>query len=158
MSTYCEPASARTDWETPKWLFDALAAEFPITLDVCATAENAKCPSYFSVDSLSKQWTGMCWMNPPYGKEIGLWVKKAYDSAACGDAAVVCLLPARSSNAWWRYVIEGDVRFLRGRVKFVGAPSVTMFPNVIVVFHRFLTPGRIMSIWERPRVLSPDHQ
>jgi phage N-6-adenine-methyltransferase len=63
--------SSRTDlWATPQDFFDRLNAEFRFTLDVCATPENAKCTRYFTRadDGLAQSWTGVCWMNPPYGR------------------------------------------------------------------------------------------
>jgi len=131
--------SSTTDmWETPKDLFDRMNAVFRFDLDVCATAENAKCDRFFSPedDGLSQNWTGACWMNPPYGRVISLWVKKAYESARSG-ATVVCLLPARTDASWWHdYVMRGEIHFIRGRLKFGGAKHNAPFPNAIVVFRR----------------------
>ncbi len=128
---------SQTDmWETPQWLFDELNTEFHFTVDVCATAGNAKCDHYFtrSIDGLIQPWHGICWMNPPYGRAIGMWVKKASDSAADG-ATVVCLLPARTDTGWWHdYVMKsGECRFIRGRVRFSGAGSAP-FPSAVVIF------------------------
>lgn len=150
-SVFCEPVAKRTDWETPQWLFDQLDQEFHFDLDVCATQQNRKCIDFIGPDSLVRTWFGTCWMNPPYGQEIGEWIKLAYDYAAAGKGTVVCLLPVRSNNAWWRYVIEGEVRFLRKKVRFVDAPSESMFPNVVVVFRPGLAGGGRMSIMERER-------
>lgn len=73
-------------------------------------------------------------MNPPYGREIGKWMKKAYDSAQSGSALVVCLVPARTCTAWWHdYAMKGEVRFLRGRVRF-NDRGPAPFPSAIVVF------------------------
>ena len=141
--------SSKSDmWETPQWLFDKLNEQYQFTLDVCALPENAKCERFFSPeqDGLAQRWAGACWMNPPYGREIGKWVRKAYESAQAG-ATVVCLLPARTDTAWWHdYCMKGDIEFLRGRLRFInrtlpsyrsdgnykvsGAP----FPSAIVVF------------------------
>ena len=95
-------SSRRNNWETPRDLFDKLNEEFNFELDVCATPENAKCKKYYSPeeDGLKEEWKGLCWMNPPYGREIGKWMKKAYESAVAG-ATVVCLVPARTDTAWW---------------------------------------------------------
>jgi phage N-6-adenine-methyltransferase len=100
--------SSKTDmWATPQEFYDALNAEFEFTLDPCATAENAKCAKYFTIedDGLVQDWTGhIVFMNPPYGREIGKWVKKAAES----NATVVCLLPARTDTRWWHdYVLGG---------------------------------------------------
>jgi len=149
MSRFCEPVAIRTDYETPTCIFGPLNDEFKFHTDVCANSHNAKCQHYFAPrqDGLKQHWSGMCWMNPPYGKSIGEWIEKAYDSACSGDATVVCLLPVRSNCEWWKFCIAGEIRFIRKKIKFVGAPSVSMFPNAIVIFHAYLDPGNITSIW-----------
>lgn len=128
-------SSERDDWSTPQDLFDALNAEFHFDLDVCATPSSAKCAKYFTpeLDGLAHEWTGSCWMNPPYGDEIKTWVKKAYDSRT--RATVVCLVPARVDTGWWwDYCRQGDVRFLRGRLRFGGGETGAPFPSAVVVF------------------------
>ena len=69
--------------ETPKYLFDRISSIFNFSLDVCALPENAKCESYYTPDDdgLSKPWRGGVWCNPPYGREISSWVKKAYEES-----------------------------------------------------------------------------
>ena len=129
-------SSATDEWPTPQDFFDRLNEEFHFTLDVCATPENAKCPRYFTKreNGLLQKWTGICWMNPPYGREIGQWVQKAYTSALEG-ATVVCLLPARTDTAWWHdYCMKGEIRFVRGRLKFGNASENAPFPSAVVVF------------------------
>src|SRR5262245_6644474 len=90
-------SSKSDEWPTDPKVFEKYNAEYgPFTLDPCATAENAKCPQFFTRgdDGLSQRWTGRVWMNPPYGRTIGLWMKKAYESVRDGDAEiVVCLVP-----------------------------------------------------------------
>jgi phage N-6-adenine-methyltransferase len=129
--------SSKTDlWATPQDFFDKYNKLYGFGLDVCALPENAKCAKYFTPqdDGLQQSWTGVCWMNPPYGREIGLWVKKAFDSAAAG-ATVVCLLPARTDTRWWHeYCQKGQVEFIRGRLKFGGSKNSAPFPSVVVVF------------------------
>lgn len=130
-------ASSETDlWATPQDFFDELALEFGFTTDVCATPDNAKCPSFYTKedDGLAKEWVGTCWMNPPYGRSISLWMRKAYESALAG-ATVVCLVPARTDTAWWHdYAMKGEVRFVRGRLKFGGHKNPAPFPSAVVVF------------------------
>ena len=132
--------SSKTDlWATPQDFFDALNSEFSFEVDVCATAENAKCEKYFTAlqDGLKQDWKGVCWMNPRYGRVIGNWVKKAYESAQNG-ATVVCLLPARTDTKWWHdYCMKGSVRFIRGRLKFGGNKNSAPFPSAVVIFKRF---------------------
>lgn len=124
-------------WETPQDFFDNLNMEFKFKTDVCALPENAKCDTYFTPeqDGLTQEWKGACWMNPPYGREISKWVKKAYESAL-GGATVVCLLPSRTDTKWWHdYVMQSrDIRFIKGRLKFGGCKNSAPFPSVVVVF------------------------
>ena len=126
----------------PLRFFAALDQEFGFELDVCALAENAKCIRFFSPkdDGLKQLWQGSCWMNPPYGREIGLWVQKAFESAQAG-ATVVCLLPARTDTQWWhRYVLKAaEVRYIEGRLKFGGGANSAPFPSAIVIFRSLQT-------------------
>lgn len=64
--------SSNTDlWATPQDTFDKLNEEFSFEIDVCANADNAKCAKFFTKedDGLSQDWSGVCWMNPPYGRD-----------------------------------------------------------------------------------------
>lgn len=150
MVWFTEPKARRTDWETQREIFDPLNEEFSFVLDVCATAENAKCERFFSPEQngLAQKWSGMCWMNPPFGSVIGHWVYKAWESACEGDCTVVSILPVRSNNEWWKYVIQGEVRFLRKKPQFVGADGDTMFPCAVVIWHAHLDPGNVMKVWD----------
>ena len=131
--------SSATDlWSTPQGLFDLLDAEFNFNLDVCATPENAKCSRFFTDtdDGLAQEWNGSCWMNPPYGDAIKDWMRKAFESANNG-VTVVCLVPARVDTGWWwDYARFGEIRFLRGRLKFGGSETGAPFPSAVVVFPR----------------------
>jgi phage N-6-adenine-methyltransferase len=136
--------SEKDDWGTPTAFFDELSQRFQgFDWDVCASDHNAKCKNYWTKedDALSKTWTGYCWMNPPYGRQIGHWVKKAYESAESGEATVVCLLPSRTDTKWWHeYVMKADTLwFIKGRLKFEGALNSAPFPSVIAVFGNY--PG-----------------
>lgn len=130
--------SSKTDlWETPQELFDELNHEFHFTLDVCALPENAKCSRYYTPeqDALSQPWEGVCWCNPPYGKGVGEWVRKALFTSV-GGATVVMLLPARTDTRWFHEYIYGkaEIRFIKGRLKFGGSKNSAPFPSMIVVF------------------------
>lgn len=129
--------TSKTDqWSTPQWLFDELNAEWNFTLDVCALPENAKCEKYFtpSQDGLSQEWQGTCWMNPPYGRNIGKWVKKAWEQSLTGVTAV-CLLPARTDTKWFHdYCLQGKIHFIKGRLRFGNSKNSAPFPSMLVVF------------------------
>jgi phage N-6-adenine-methyltransferase len=129
--------SSETDlWSTPQDLFDVLDEEFSFDCDVCSTDDNAKCLKHYTngEDGLLQNWVGKCWMNPPYGREIGKWVKKAFDSAKNG-ATVVCLLPARTDTKWFHDYIynKHEIRFIKGRLKFGESKNSAPFPSMIVV-------------------------
>lgn len=130
-------SSKRHDWETPQSLFDSLNKVYDFEIDVCATENNAKVPTYFSpeMDGLAQTWAPrVCWMNPPYGREIGDWMEKAFDESLKG-ATVVCLVPSRTDTKWWHdYAMQGKVEFIKGRLKFVGAEHCAPFPSALVVF------------------------
>lgn len=130
--------SSKTDmWATPDDFFQKLNAVFKFDTDVCATAENAKAENFYSpeMDGLSQDWSGTCWMNPPYGRGIGAWVAKAHQSAKDNGATVVCLLPARVDTRWWHdFCARGEVFFVKGRLKFGSAVNSAPFPCAIVVF------------------------
>lgn len=130
--------SSKTDeWATPMAFFAEIDGEFGFTLDVCALPQNAKCERYFTPedDGLKQEWRGVCWMNPPYGRAIARWVKKAFDSAQAG-ATVVCLVPARTDTRWWHDFVKkaSEVRFIRGRLKFGGGATSAPFPSALIVF------------------------
>ena len=130
--------SSKTDmWETPQDLFNELDKEFRFDLDVCATQENAKCNRYYTPeqDGLSKPWDGTCWCNPPYGRDIGQWVRRAL-FASFGGATVVMLLPARTDTKWFHDYIykRAEIRFVKGRLKFGNSKNSAPFPSMVVIF------------------------
>lgn len=127
--------SSKTDlWTTPQELFDKYDAIYHFETDVCALSENAKCKRFFTpgMDGLKQEWTGVCWCNPPYGRQIGKWVEKAAKSFA----TVVVLLPARTDTKWFHdwCLPYGKIEFLRGRLKFGGCDNSAPFPSMIVIF------------------------
>jgi len=141
--------SAKSDWETPHWLFALLDDEFHFTCDVAANAENAKVSSFIDeeTDALTQEWSGTCWLNPPYGRGIDRWVKKAFCESQ-RDAMVVMLVPARTNTLWWhKYCMNAaEIRFLLGRPKFGGAKYGLPQPLAIIVFRNTSTSVRVSSL------------
>lgn len=125
-------------WETPQDFFDKLNEEFNFTLDPCCVPATAKCDRYFTPveDGLKQDWSNeTVYMNPPYGREIGKWMQKAYESCVMGGATVVCLVPSRTDTKWWHdYSMKGEIRFIRGRLKFGNSKNSAPFPSAIVIF------------------------
>jgi phage N-6-adenine-methyltransferase len=125
-------------WETPPELFHKWAKAFGgFDRDPCATPETATCPRFVTPadDGLSQEWTGRVIMNPPYGRAIGAWMKRAWEASRATAEVVVCLVPARTDTGWWHtYASRGEVRFLQGRLRFGDAPSGAPFPSAVAVF------------------------
>lgn len=130
-------SSKETVLETPQDFFDKLDKEFHFDIDVAALPENAKCHSFYTPadDGLNQPWTGNVWCNPPYGRGIGNWVKKASESAREG-ATVVMLIPVRTDTKWFHNYIYGkaEIRFVPVRLKFGGSKNYAPFPSMVVIF------------------------
>ena len=136
-------SGASDNWATPQALFNELDSEFGFELDVCASASNAKCQKFFTKedDGLSQNWSGVCWMNPPYGRKIIHWMQKAHESAKAG-ATVVCLVPSRTDTKWWHaHARFGEVRFIKGRLKFGDGKGTAPFPSAVVIFRPLALNG-----------------
>lgn len=133
--------SDRDDWETPQALYDALDAIYGFTLDPCAMDANHKAPKWYTEaqDGLARSWEGeRVFCNPPYGRNIGAWVKKCAEESR--HAFVVSLIPARTDTAYFHDWIYGkaDIEFIRGRLKFErGGQSMSPapFPSMLVYFN-----------------------
>jgi site-specific DNA-methyltransferase (adenine-specific) len=141
--------SESVQWYTPPAIvaeYAAVLGPFVWDLDPCA---DPRAPSWgmfdahFTVDDdgLAQPWFGRCWVNPPYGREIAGWVRKAADEVEAGHAALVALLvPARSDTAWWHDAVArgAEVHLRRGRIRFLRPDGSTgpgaAFPSAVLVF------------------------
>ncbi|MCG8442666.1 MAG: phage N-6-adenine-methyltransferase [Caulobacterales bacterium] len=138
-------SSRRDDWETPQDFFNRLDAVFHFELDAAATAANAKCARFFSPaeDGLAQDWRPhrRVWLNPPYGRGVERWMRKAYQESLRG-CLVACLVPARTDTRWWHAWVKGKARvtFVRRRLRFSRpgarspAASSAVFPSAVVVY------------------------
>lgn len=129
--------SQTVEWPTEQAFFDQLDREFHFTVDVAATAENAKCAKFYDIDSdgLLQDWDGeTVWCNPPYGDRIKDWIYKA----ATSEATTVLLVPARTDVKWFHELVVGraEVRFVKGRLRFGDAKDVAPFPSMLVIFRK----------------------
>lgn len=130
-------SSNSMEWATPQPFFDELNKEFNFTLDPCATDQNAKCRKYFTKndDGLAQSWRGeTVFCNPPYGRQIGKWVEKAYNEAKRGTT-VVMLIPARTDTTYFHDYIykKHEIRFIRGRLYFGDGNGRAPFPSMLVI-------------------------
>ncbi len=142
-------SSGKDDWQTPPDLYLRLHDEFDFDIDLAADADSALCSLWYGPgspigeDALVEPWwpiTG--WCNPPYTRGAE-FVKKAALAAREG-ATTVLLVPARTDTVWFHGCVWDqelhrprpgvETRFLKGRLKFVGAKDGAPFPSLIVVF------------------------
>lgn len=138
-------SSNNMNWCTPPDFFEELDREFHFDLDPAATEKSAKCADYYTPedDGLSKDWGGRrVFCNPPYGRHIQDWVRKAYEESQKPGTLVVMLIPARTDTSYFHdYIFHGkaaEVRFLRGRLKFTdedgNAKDAAPFPSAVIVW------------------------
>lgn len=139
-------SSEKMDWCTPIDFFNKLNDEFHFVLDVAATDETAKCKDYFTpkTDGLKQSWKrtdGAVFCNPPYGREIKHWVKKAYEESKKHDTTIVLLIPARTDTIYFHDYIykHAEIRFIRGRLKFTDENGIgtdpAPFPSMLVIYN-----------------------
>ena len=140
-------------WTTPADFYKALDQEFNFGLDAAALASSALCPLWYGPnhhdpsmrDAFMRSWQfdaqgENIFLNPPYGRTIKDWMRKANQEAQKGPGAIVCLVPSRTDTKWWHdFCIEHEVRFIRSRLKFGGLERAP-FPSAVVVMRSSL-PG-----------------
>ena len=131
--------SSTDEWATPQDFFRTLDEEFHFTLDPCSTDNNAKCELHYTLkdNGLEQDWGGqIVFCNPPYGRTIKDWVRKAYEESTKPNTTVVMLIPARTDTAYFHdyiYHKAKEIRFIRGRLHFNEAGPAP-FPSMVVVF------------------------
>lgn len=146
--------SSQTDqWATPQDFFDELNKEFHFTLDPCADEFNHKCEKYFTKD---QDGLGQCWLgervfcNPPYGREIGSWVRRCYLHSVVSNGFAVMLIPARTDTKWFHDYIYNkpnvEIRFIKGRLKFGDSKNSAPFPSMVVIFNAKENISKVDSI------------
>lgn len=146
MNTNLMFSSVSDEWETPIEFFNLLDAEFHFTLDPCCQEDTHKCNKYYTsaMNGLDKSWKGeTVFCNPPYGRQIGIWVQKCYEESLQPNTTVVMLIPARTDTRWFHnYIYQKnnvEVRFLKGRLKFKNRllpnnNDAAPFPSMVVIF------------------------
>jgi phage N-6-adenine-methyltransferase len=128
------------EYSTPLAIVAPLISEFGLNTDVCASDLNHKLPNYFTKedDALQQKWAGNCWMNPPFNRYLGVWVKKAFNETYSNqgvDGTKVCLIPVRSNTKWWADVCQkAEIRFINGEVNFNDEPRGLWWPMCIMIF------------------------
>ena len=146
----------KNEWRTPKELFDLLDNQFHFTLDPASTHDNALCKKHFTKeeDGLLQDWSNdVVWLNPPYGREIGAWIEKAYNEMIKG-AKVVCLIPSRTSPVWFHVNVKKakEIWFIKGRIQFthpnIEETNSPDFDSLIVIFDKFRGQQPVIRFWD----------
>jgi hypothetical protein len=112
-----------------------------IDLDPCSNShEDPWVPAathYTKEDNGQMQlpWKGKVWVNPPYGRSLGEWSRKARWEYEEGEASQILLLvPSRTDTAWYHHLSSYPRCNIRGRLKFINPDnkgSSAPFPSVI---------------------------
>ena len=155
-------SSENDRWMTPVPLFERLDLEFGFTLDAAAEFKTTQVPNnYFALDhkdptrrdAMACCWAdyaggGAVWLNPPYGRGVGAWVRRAYLESRKG-VTVCVLIFARTETLWWDEFALGcadEIRYIKGRVTFwdpdtqqprrdkKGSPQAATAPSALLVF------------------------
>lgn len=138
------PVLNKDKWATPDKIFKPLMEEFGFTLDPCCEEQNAKAVFYFTIaeDGLKQDWSGhTVYVNPPYSRgNIDKWVEKCFKESQKPKTIVVALLPVSTSADWWHRWVwkKATLRFIKGRVQFVGAEHTAPFSSVIAIWPNYL--------------------
>lgn len=124
--SYWERGGQTDEWYTPKYIFDALGVVFE--LDVAAPDIRTFCcvpaKEFITDGSLTADWKGFVWMNPPFGGRNGLvpWLDKIYK-----HGSGIALTPDRTSAPWWQVAAKqcDALMFVAGKIKFIRSTGDT---------------------------------
>lgn len=117
-------SSVPIEWYTPPEIFEALGITFD--LDPCSPPFN-RC-SYVPArnrislpdDGLATKWDGNVWLNPPYGRQTPIWLKKLSEHG-CG----IALTYSRTDTSWFQDAARKStgVIFIAKRIKFINGET-----------------------------------
>lgn len=129
--------SQSIEYSTPQVLFNVMNDLYTFEVDVCASITNKKCSSFFTKedDSLTKEWIGNCWMNPPFNRQLGKFVLKMHQEYKNHNGIKCALIPVRSNTVWWSKVIEdAECVFINGEVNFNEEERGLWLPMCFLIF------------------------
>jgi len=155
-------SSEKQDWATPpqfiQWLNRRWGVKFD--LDVAASDKTAKAPEWFTIedDALSKDWFGHCWMNPPFGRVLEFFIKKAVHELSMGNCeSVWILVPARTETKWFHdwvlpnservFLIRGRFQFIAGIGKTAAKGGNSPFPSALILMNQSSIDKDICGIY-----------
>ncbi|KAB8333607.1 hypothetical protein SD80_012495 [Scytonema tolypothrichoides VB-61278] len=140
--THAGNSSGQNEWATPAWVIDALMAVLgKFDLDPCGDSRKpvtrARVVFTADDDGLHLPWMGNTFVNPPYGRELGLWVDKMVAEVEAGRVlTLTALVPARTDTNWWHRAMSAgaSVLFLKGRLKFGNSDQSAPFPSALLLW------------------------
>jgi len=156
-------SSDRQDWGTPRAFMAFLEIEkgWKPNLDAAASIRNTKAPHFYSKtdDGLSKAWYGNVWLNPPFGTEIGSWMKKCSEEIKNDLVkSIFVLVPARTDTKWFHEIVMPSaylVYLIKGRFNFrfdEATPGANApFPSMLIVYRRHKLPDAGITILDVPK-------
>lgn len=122
-------SSETCQWETPRDLLADIERFLGDYFDPCPFTDGA----FPAFDGLRVSWGSHVYCNPPYGRAIGRWTRKAIDEFRTGDTyEAILLLPARTDTAWMQPLLTFPICFIRGHLHFGGAGHGAPFPSALV--------------------------
>jgi len=131
--------SSSCEWNSPREIIDAAEALLgTIDLDPCAPQNGpflvpARTHYTPKEDGLSRAWAGKVYLNPPYGREIGLWTRKLLEEHGSGRVTeALALLPVRTDTQWASELRELPRCFLTGRLMFSDSKNTAPFASMTV--------------------------
>lgn len=162
--TYVHYSSRKDDWGTPpafiKWYESRIGHRFH--LDAAASSRNAKADHFYTIedDSLSREWWGHVWLNPPFGRELPRWLEKCAEQIKNPMVhSIHVLIPARTDTKWFHdlimphaylaYLIKGRFNFTHTDENIPGANAP--FPSMLVVYRRHNLPDCGIATLEVPQ-------
>lgn len=130
MTTPTTRTLGKDDWMTPDGLFRQVHKVAQFDLDACATDFDAARVDPFidpKTDALRARWADYgrrVWCNPPYGRGIARWFKKAGQACQLGCHLVMLLAYANTDTRYWQEHVAKNphcwgVIFLIPRVHFI---------------------------------------
>lgn len=128
-----------------------------IDLDPCSNsreAPNIPAREHYTraENGLLLPWIGRVYLNPPYGRKIGDWVRKLRAEYEAGNtSSAIALVPARVDTKWFSELYGYPVCFISGRLRFINSRGALQgaapFPSAIVYLGE--EPARFFREFER---------
>lgn len=122
MALHEQCVGATDEWYTPPHVFEAMDCHFHMDVASPGASKTPWIPAerFITAGSLETEWSGVVWMNPPFGGRNALvpWLEKFIR-----HGKGVCLVPDRTSAPWWQqFAPRMDlILFAAPKIKFIGA-------------------------------------